>query len=254
MKRGMVILVMVAELGLVAMFAMSQGGGGGAPEVKVPQLLNYQGFLTDAGGKPLEGTYQITFTLYDHPTLKEAGRIKWTETRSVAVSQGHFAILLGQVQPIPPDLFKTYPNLYVATRIGSNPEMTPRQQIASVGYAAEAQHAELAKKFEEPKGMIAMFKTECPQGWSRVPELDQKFVRGGTPTDFPNDAGGYETHFHTFHGQWTAPAHNLGNVAHELCRTGCDTRDGHNHSLDSVVSDSESSLPPYVTVYFCEKQ
>ena len=59
----------------------------------VPQLLSYQGFLTDGGGIPLSGTFQIAFTIYDDPV---AGSTIWTENQpAVTVTAGSFIVLLG---------------------------------------------------------------------------------------------------------------------------------------------------------------
>lgn len=58
----------------------------------IPHLINYQGRLTDAGGSPLNGAYQITFWIYD---AESGGNLLWEETQSVVISQGIFAVMLG---------------------------------------------------------------------------------------------------------------------------------------------------------------
>ena len=36
---------------------------------QIPQTISYQGVLTDAGGAVVpDGTYQLTFNIYDHAT------------------------------------------------------------------------------------------------------------------------------------------------------------------------------------------
>ena len=42
----------------------------------VPLFINYQGKLTDAGGNPLDGDFQMRFSLYDAPT---GGTVLWSE-------------------------------------------------------------------------------------------------------------------------------------------------------------------------------
>ena len=241
MNRQRKILGMVAALGLMSLVAISE-------EIKVPQLLNYQGFLADSQGKALSGTYQVTFTLYDHPTDPAAGHIKWSETRSVTVQGGQFAILLGQVQPIPSALFQNNVNLYLSVRVGNNAEMAPRYQIASVGFAHQAQHSEVATTFSEPKGIIAMFKSSCPTGWKRVSELDGMFIRGGTQYQV---VGGSTTHSHNvditsgIDINWHSPS--PGKLSYN-------TDDWqHQHRVQGSTASS-NWLPPYATIIFCEKQ
>ena len=61
---------------------------------EVPQLLNYQGKLTDNLGKPVDGTRAMTFEFYD---AGEAGNLLggFTETQQVTVTKGVFSVLIG---------------------------------------------------------------------------------------------------------------------------------------------------------------
>lgn len=95
----------------------------------VPSLINYQGRLTNADGTPVSnGNYSVVFTIYD---AASGGSSKWTETRSVATSSGLFAILLGSVNPISDSVFRGT-SRFLGTRIGADPEMTPRTAIVTV--------------------------------------------------------------------------------------------------------------------------
>jgi hypothetical protein len=48
-----------------------------AIQADVPQLINYQGRLTDGSGVPVaDGTYEVIFTIYDAAV---AGNSRWTE-------------------------------------------------------------------------------------------------------------------------------------------------------------------------------
>src|SRR5512139_3421528 len=72
---------------------------------EVPKLLNYQGYLTDTGGNPLTGTYDITIVIYDAATN---GTELWSEQQNdVLVSNGLFGVLLGSatVGGIPSTVF-----------------------------------------------------------------------------------------------------------------------------------------------------
>jgi len=102
----------------------------------VPHLINYQGRLTDSGGVPLNGTYSLTFRIYDAET---AGSLLWEEIQSGAVIQkGIFNILLGSVTNLNLAFDKQY---YLEIKVGSE-VMSPRQRITSAGYAIRAEEAE----------------------------------------------------------------------------------------------------------------
>jgi hypothetical protein len=99
---------------------------------QAPNLVNYQGVLKDSGGNPLTGTYSITFSLY---SVSSGGTALWTETQgSVSVSNGLFSVLLGSVTPLTPSEFSGT-NRWLGVTVGGDPEMTPRQRIASVPFA-----------------------------------------------------------------------------------------------------------------------
>ena len=102
----------------------------------VPPMINYQGKLMQPSGVPVpDGTYQMTFAIYDVPT---GGTPLWSETNgSVQVKGGLFSVLLGSVVNLPPNIFDS-PDRWFGVTVGSDPEMTPRQRIASAAYAVSA--------------------------------------------------------------------------------------------------------------------
>ena len=64
-----------------------------------PQTINYQGYLTNAGGTPVNSTVGMTFKLYN---AASAGALLHTELQpSVTVTNGNFNVLLGSPTPIP---------------------------------------------------------------------------------------------------------------------------------------------------------
>ena len=102
----------------------------------VPHLINYQGKLTDNNGVPLEGSYAITFRIYDGET---AGNLLWEETQAgVVVQKGVFSVLLGSVANLGLAFDKPY---FLEIKVG-NEVMSPRQRITSTGYAIRAELAE----------------------------------------------------------------------------------------------------------------
>jgi hypothetical protein len=68
----------------------------------VPNLLNYQGRLTDPSGNPKNGTFTMQFALYDAATggNQLPSGSPWSETQSVTVTDGVFNVLLGSVTPL----------------------------------------------------------------------------------------------------------------------------------------------------------
>lgn len=110
---------------------------------EVPHLINYQAKLTDSGGNPLEGAYDIAFRIYDDET---AGELLWEEVQEgVVLQKGIFSTLLGSVTELNLSFDAPY---WLAIKVGSDSEMTPRQQIASSAYTFNAATAEAAEKIK----------------------------------------------------------------------------------------------------------
>jgi len=137
-KQNMtIILILSVALIVVSALWFTKAGGGG---VNIPQLLNYQGYLAEAG-VPLNGTVEVTFRLYDVPT---GGTPLWTETQNVNVTDGSFSVLLGSANPVENPLpFSVFQGgqTYLAMQVEGDVELQPRQQIVSVAYAMYAHRA-----------------------------------------------------------------------------------------------------------------
>ena len=102
----------------------------------VPHLINYQGKVTDTSGNSLNGSYNLTFRIYD---AESAGNLIWEETQAgVVVDKGLFGILLGSVTALNIAFDKPY---FLEIKVGSE-VMSPRQRITSAGYAIRAEVAE----------------------------------------------------------------------------------------------------------------
>lgn len=96
----------------------------------IPYTINYQGYLTDAMGSPVNGTVSMTFSLY---TVASGGTVLWTEPQNVIVSGGIYSVILGSVSTLTPLAFDV--PYWLGVRVGSDAEMTPRVQLTSVGYS-----------------------------------------------------------------------------------------------------------------------
>jgi len=105
---------------------------------QIPQLINYQGYLANGDGNPVTGTRSIEFRIYN---TASGGTAIWSETQSVTVLDGVFSVLLGSVNPLSYTLFNGS-DRFLALKVGSDSEMTPRTRLVSVGYAFRANQAD----------------------------------------------------------------------------------------------------------------
>jgi hypothetical protein len=102
--------------------------------VAVPRLLNCQGSLLDAHGNPVpDADYSVQFSLYP---VGSGGTACWNETRTVGTREGLFSVQLGSVPPI--DSSPQAVDWYLALKVGTDPEMTPRLRIAGATYTTAA--------------------------------------------------------------------------------------------------------------------
>ena len=108
--------------------------------ITIPQMLSYQGRLTDPLGEPVEDTtYSVEFRLYTAPS---GGSPFWSEPQSVKTRGGLFSTLLGSVTPIGsvPDAGTAY----LGVSISGGAELSPRLRIVSAAYAYKADTANYA--------------------------------------------------------------------------------------------------------------
>jgi len=113
----------------------------------VPQLINYQGKLTDAGGRPVTAVKSMKFAFYDAEVGGELlpagmGTGKFMEKQDVAVTDGIFNVLIGSatVGGVPKAVFNSADVFLSVTVEGE--EQTPRQRVGSVPFAFKSANAE----------------------------------------------------------------------------------------------------------------
>lgn len=103
---------------------------------EVPQLIHYQGRLTEANQAPLTGAHRVTFRIYNTDT---SGTVLWQESHQLTLAQedrGIFSVLLGSLTPFGALVFNQ--PLWLSIEVDGEGEMTPRQRFTSVGYAINA--------------------------------------------------------------------------------------------------------------------
>ena len=109
----------------------------GTEAISIPQMLSYQGSLTDTLGQPVpDGSYILRFRLYTEPS---GGGPFWTESQNVNVRGGLFHVMLGAVSPI--YFLPDSGGLYLGLQVASDPELSPRLRIVSAAYAYVTERA-----------------------------------------------------------------------------------------------------------------
>ena len=118
----------------------------------VPQLLNYQGRLTNAAGLPVSGMVAMRFELLDGDT--NTATLLWGETQgAVAVSQGVYNVLLGSVKPIPGSALSGS-TVFLEVQV-SGETLRPRQRLTSVAYALRAANSGQAANAQTLNGLYS---------------------------------------------------------------------------------------------------
>jgi len=102
----------------------------------IPPKINFQGYLTDSGGTPVDGTVSMVLSIYNAST---GGTPLWTETQNVKVNNGTYSVNLGDANPIMLPFDTPY---FLGVKVGADAEMTPRTPLTSVGYAFRAKVAD----------------------------------------------------------------------------------------------------------------
>ncbi len=104
-------------------------------QAAINEKINYQGKLTDASDVAVaDGNYSIVFSLYTAPT---GGTNIWTETQSVAVTNGLFSVMLGTTTSLSNVDFNQ--TLYLGVNVAGDGEMTPRRVLGAVPAAFVAE-------------------------------------------------------------------------------------------------------------------
>lgn len=120
------------------LFVLSLLCAGPALAQQAPEVLPYQGYLTDANGNPVDGNVAMTFRMYE---TSDAGQPSWTETwNNVPVEDGMFVVYLGQFTSITDGVLNTTTK-YLGIEVGNDGEAQPRQRVGAVAYSIYARDA-----------------------------------------------------------------------------------------------------------------
>ena len=107
-----------------------------------PNIINYQGRLTDATGAPVaDGATLVKFTIYDAPT---AGTALWSSNfQTVNTVNGLFSYELGANVTFPNNLFADT-SRWLGITVGTDPEISPRTKLTSQPYTLQTVNADTA--------------------------------------------------------------------------------------------------------------
>ena len=124
---------------LVAKTRRNRFRDNGTDNRSVPNLIDYQGKITDDSSNPITGHVSIVFAVYADST---GGTALWTETHSsVDAIDGLVHVLMGSETTFGSDLFDGS-DRWLSINVNSDGEMTPRLRIVSVPYAIHAKTAD----------------------------------------------------------------------------------------------------------------
>lgn len=103
----------------------------------VPQTINFQGYLKNSDGTPVNTTVTITFSLYSSNPARN--NPVWRDTQSVTPANGVYSVVLGQATPIVAPFDVLY---WLGVKVDPDPELTPLQPLAASPYAFRAATAD----------------------------------------------------------------------------------------------------------------
>src|SRR5688572_24134034 len=121
-------------------------------QAAAPLAVPVTGFLTDPDGAPVEGDVSMRLRLYTSPGGTSA---EFDETQTVTVNGGHFTVYLNAANDEETflELYRENTLLWLGIAVETNPEMTPRLQLATSPYAAWSEYSSWASDAETVGGI-----------------------------------------------------------------------------------------------------
>ncbi len=246
---------------------------GNAHTQAVPQLINYQGRLTDASGTGLSGTQTLQFNIYDDAT---AGNLIWGPQTfdNVPLVDGYFNVILGPTDTNGANISTAFdaPDRYVEITHNGN-KIAPRQQILSAPFAIKSDYAVNSETVNNdnrfpPIGSIMPWHKnlqntpDLPDGWvecnGQVLNDPESPYHGGVMPNLNStnqflmgdgvsgNLGGNSEHSHQYSG--TSDLENPINNPEVINKMQFAFAGKHHNHTYSGVTENASSLPPYMTV------
>lgn len=138
-------IVLIISLSLVILFLSENRRKDIEKSLVENGSIYFSGLLTNETGDPITSKTDVYFRLYE---TAQGGSSIYTgrcigEEGIIPDHAGKFNIRLGQnckMNKIPNSIFETKSTVYLGVQIGSNPELSPRQPISTVGYSQDSAH------------------------------------------------------------------------------------------------------------------
>jgi len=169
----------------------------------IPQLINFQGTLTDSTGNPITGIQSMLFQLYNDST---GGYLPlWSETQSsVEIEDGLFRVILGSVTPLQDNMFNGTAKWLQIEVDGET--LTPRTKITSVPYTFKDDHWKTAygNTVFDKQGNVGIGET-FPDAKLQVETTDNNAIHGES-----TDSIGVYGYTHGYDDQAVKGMHNTG--------------------------------------------
>src|SRR3989344_1793539 len=187
---GIVILLFAA---ISALFLVSWNSAFAA--TGSPQVISYQGRLTNAGGDLLGGSgtaYFFNFSIGDTPTVGSSSRVWPTAAPSATTStvkSGVFNVNIGDTANGYPDAltydFNATSTVYLQVEVSSDgityETLSPRQQIASAGFSLNANTVGgLVPGWSQNTGFVSLASTTDLIGIGATSSLAKFFVQSNS--------------------------------------------------------------------------
>jgi hypothetical protein len=204
----------------------------------IPSSITYQGSLKQSG-LPASGNMNMLFRI----TSQDGTQVYWSSgNMQVSVTNGLFS---AHISPAGVDWQNVTPYMEVSVE---GQLLLPREPVNATPYAL------MCDSVANEKGMIAMFVTDCPAGWTRFTALDNAFPMGGSSY---GATGGSASHNHTLleGPQQGMDSPSLVGVSSHGGTMGAYPWGSSNYGMNPTqdTTTTSSNLPPYVTVVWCQK-
>ncbi len=146
-----------------------------------PQVVTFQGKLTDTSGIALEdGIHSIRLAIYDSPT---GGTLLWDAgAQNVTTVDGLFTYELGSNVSLPASLF-TDTARFLGITVGNDAELSPRIPFRSVPYAIESSHSA-----KSDSALVAQTATSASQADSATFAQISEVALSATVSEFADSA------------------------------------------------------------------
>lgn len=194
-----------------------------------PQIILYQGRLTDTSGAPRTGTASLVFALYGDAT---GGAALWNEAHTaVPLTDGSFSLFLGSINSFPVNAW-SLGERYLGISVDGQGEMIPRLRLASVPFALEATRlgGRTAADFE-------------PAGAAAIAAAGVQSQLQGSDGNPPNQ-GSNQVSWNNLYGVPTGLADGVdeGVTAHSQLN-GLELNDHPQYALGAVLQATDGSPP-----------